>query len=227
MTQSLTADTSIPKRSPEQELSGFVRSLATSAAFIIRLASASASGGRQCFIEESAATQSTNGALAESSTKFRAMTPEIEANLQALWDAAADDVFDDGMQNSVTERLPGLVVKDFGTVIPAIVSVIEAGRTAPIIAAEVLKELGRIKSAASHASRRWALERALMLHSPIARDAAGLGLARMGDPASLPYVQGAVARERDSQMRADLQLVVDELAEKVTNGTTSEDSEQG
>jgi hypothetical protein len=227
MTQSLTADTSIPHKSSDQELSGFIRSLATSAAFIIRLASASTSGGRQCFIEESAETQTTTGSLAESSTKFRAMTPEIEANLHALWDAAAEDVFDDGMQNSVTERLPNLVVRDFRTVIPAVVSVIETGRTAPIVAAEVLKELGRITNAASHASRRWALERALMLSSPIARDAAGLGLARMGDPASLPYLQSAIARERNSQMRADLQLVIDELSEKITDGATSEDCQQG
>ena len=227
MTRNSPADTSIPHKGSDQELSGFVRSLATSAPFIIRLASASTSGGRQCFIEESAATQSMTGSLAESSTKFRALPPEIEANLQALWDTAADDVFDDGMQNSITQRLPDLIVRDFRTVIPAVVSVIETGRTAPIVAAEVLKELGRITSAASHASRRWALERALMLASPIARDAAGLGLARMGDPASLPYLRSAVVRERNFQMRADLQLVVDELAEKVIDGATSEDRQQG
>jgi hypothetical protein len=77
----------------------------------------------------------------------------------------------------------------------------------------VFKELGRLRDPASHALRQWALAHGLDSPSPIARDGAGLGLARMSDPATLEYVRRAINREADAQIRNDLQLVADEIAQ--------------
>lgn len=218
MSPESTVDTSItlPEAEP-RELPGFGRSL-TAVAFGLRLAVASTQGIRQCFLEQSSATQILAGTLAESSTQIREMTPEIKAWFDAMLDAARRDVIEDGMRNTISERLPGLMEKDFKAVIPALMSVIEAGRTTPIIAAEVLKELGRIRSAASHASRLWVLERALSQSSPFIRDGAGLGLATLADGDALPYLRRAIDNEPNAQMRADLQLVIDELNEIITDG---------
>jgi hypothetical protein len=151
------------------------------------------------------------------------MLPEIKAKLDYVLSAANDDLIEDGMRNAVTQRLPELVVKHFDTVIPALISVLETGRTTGAIAAEVLKELGRVRNTASHAMRRWALERALRSPSPIIRDGAGLGLARLSDPDSLPYLRRAIEHEHDPQARADLRLVLDELSEAIENGIPSAD----
>ena len=168
-------------------------------------------------LEERAATQHSAG-LADSSTQLREMTREMQARLDAILGAAHLDIIEDGMPNAINERLADLLVQDFKTVIPALVSTIETGRTAPIIAAEILKELGRVQNAASHASRLWTLERALSLPSPFIRDGAGLGLARLSDPDALPYLHRALEDESNAQARADLQLVINELSETISNG---------
>ena len=151
--------------------------------------------------------------LAESSTQLRKVTPEIQARLDSMLDVARREIIEDGMSNAITERLAELFLRDFDAVIPALMALIESGRTAPIIAAELLKELGRIRDTTSHASRRWILEHALNASSPFVRDGAGLGLARLADPAALRYLRRAIEGEPNAQTRADLQLVVDELAE--------------
>lgn len=200
-----------------RQLAG-VKYLVASAAFVVKLAAATTTGTRLCFLELSAATQIGVGVLTESSTQLREILPEIRAKLEYVLNAARDDVIEDGMRNVVNQRLPELIVKHFDTVIPALVSVLETGRTTGTIAAEVLKELGRVRNTASHSMRRWALERALKSPSPIVRDGAGLGLARLSDPDSLPYLRRAIEHEPDPQARADLRLVLDELSETIANG---------
>jgi hypothetical protein len=186
------------------------------AEFVFNLAfatAATACGVRRCFVEQSGATPELRSAFVRSDTQPRELKSEMKAELHAILDAARDDIIADGMPNTVTERLPDLVVSEFDVFLPAIVSAIETGRATPIVSAEVLKVLGRIRNPASHASRRWVLERALDLHSPFIRDGAGLGLARLADPSAIPYLRRAVENELNAQTRADLQLVVDELSE--------------
>jgi hypothetical protein len=203
-----------------RELGGLRRSAARVAFLVV---AASTYGTRRCFLEESNETQIILEAVAESSTELRETTAKIKAELDAMLDAARHEIIEDGMRNAVTERLPDLVARDFRAIIPGLVSGIEAGRITPVVGAEVLKELGRLRNAASHASRRWVLEHALGLSSPFIRDGAGLGLARLGDPNALPLLQRAVENEPNAQTRADLQLVVNELSEKMSDGLPAAD----
>ena len=215
MSEQFIADTSMKLLEVDRvPIAGVARSIAM--AFLLRLAAAGTHGVQHVFWEENLATQTVSGALAESSTQFTSLSPEMKAKLQAVWDGARREIIEDGMSNSVTENLPELIARDFSSVIPALVSAIEMQRTTPIIAAEVLKTLGRLQNPASHALRRWALERALTLTSPFIRDGAGLGLARLADPGAVPYLRRAA--ESDPQTREDLQLVIDELSEAMTNG---------
>jgi hypothetical protein len=227
MSEKNSDDTSIAFTATESDnLSGLARSFAKVGLFI-ELAAATSRGIQHGFFEDSSTTQFIAGALAESSTQLHQMTPEIRARLQALFDAARYEIIEDGMPNVVSDRLPQLINKDVNIVIPALVSAIEAGRTTPIVAAEVLKTLGRLRNPATHASRRWVLERALGLSSPFIRDGAGLGLARLADPGAIPYLRRAIEAEPNPQIRADLQAVVDELAELINeNGAPAASSDQ-
>jgi hypothetical protein len=209
--------TTVPAAESHEVLAA-LKSVALSTAFLLRIMAATNTGAKLCFAESTARTQVPGAAHAESSTQLREMAPELRAKLHAILDSAREDVIEDGMHNAITRGLPELIWQDFSTVIPALNSVIETGRTPPIISAEVLKELGRIRNAASHASRRWVLERALSLPAPMIRDAAGLGLAWLGDPSSFVFLRRAVENETDAQTKADLQLVMNELAETITNG---------
>jgi len=218
MSKQFSGDTSIPVQDDEPRgLAGLGRSIA-SATLFLKMATAGTHGIQQCFLEGSAATQQTTGVVADSSTQLHEMTAELRARLDSMLTAARHGTIEDGMTNAINERLPALIAKDFNAVISALVPVIENGRTTPIVAAEVLKELGRIRNVASHWSRRWVLERALRSPWPFTRDGAGLGLARLGDPGAIPSLRRAVETETHSQTRADLQIVVDELADLIPDG---------
>jgi hypothetical protein len=197
---------------PRNELTELRRASVAGFVFGLRLAAASTYGARQCFLEHSSATQITTS-YAESSTQNRAMAPDLRVRLDAVLNAASREIIEDGMNNSITESLPALIEKDSMSVIPGLVSMIETDHMAPIIASEVLKELGRISNPESHPHRLWLLEHALNLPSPFIRDGAGLGLASLADPSALPYLRRAVEIEKVPQIRADLQLVIDELNE--------------
>jgi len=132
-----------------------------------------------------------------------------------MLEAARRDIIEDGMRNAITDQLPELFLRDFNAIIPGLKALIDNERTPPIVAAELLKELGQIRDATSHNSRRWLLASALNMASPFVRDGAALGLARLADPAAIDYLRSAIAKEPNAEIRADLQLVVDELAEEV------------
>jgi hypothetical protein len=217
--QQFTADTSIAVTSTETrcEIGGLVRSMA-GMIFGLRLAAASTEGIRQCFLEQSSGTQLMAGAFTLSSTGIPDLTPDSRAKLDAILDDARRDIIEDGMPNAITERLPGLIANDFSALMPTLMSIIEDVRIPPVIAAEVLKELGRGRNAASHASRLWILERSLGISAPFIRDGAGLGLARLGDASAIPYLRRAAENEPHAQTRADLQLVIDELGEIGADG---------
>jgi HEAT repeat protein len=219
MSEAPSAETAIPLSDTEpRELVWFKKSLAA-VVFVSKLAAASTAGAVRCFRQESGATQHFASALAESSTELAELTPETRAKLEAMLQAACQDIIEDGMRNAVTERLPDLLAKDPNPVIRALQSAIETSRTTPIIGSEVLKELGRFSGyMASHTLRRWVLERALLSPSAYIRDGAGLGLARLRDPGVLPSLRRAVENTPDPQARADLQLVIDELSEMVADG---------
>jgi hypothetical protein len=202
-----------PEAGPSEVLRP-IRHLA-GAVFVLKLIAAGTSAFQRCLLEESAGTQIVAGALAESSTELRELNPDTRVVFEAMLETARHELIEDGMRNVVTEQFANLLSKDLNTIIPALVSVIETGRTTPVVAAEVLKELGRVRNPASRAARRWVLEHALSLSSAFIRDGAGIGLAWLSDPASIPQLRRAIESEPDPQTRADLQLVVDELAETI------------
>lgn len=187
----------------------------SAAVFAFQVVSAATLGAQRCFLCENTAETQVMEIRAESSTQERRPDVETLARLDAMLSAARRDIIEDGRDNAVTEQLPDLFTKDFNAVVPALMAVIESGRALPIVSAELLKELGRIRDAASHNSRRWLLEWALNGASPFIRDGAALGLARLADPAAINALRRAVNSELNTQTRADLQLVLDELEEIV------------
>lgn len=223
MNDSLDNRTTCASQDAESRVAPALAKNLAAAIFFVRLAAASTIGAQRCFLEDSASTQIVAGTSAESSTQLREMTLEIRAKIEAMLDAAANDIIEDGMHNAINDRLGPLIAKDFRDVIPALLSLIEGGRAVPIVASEVLKELGKLRDAPSHQSRRWTLERALGLSSPFIRDGAGLGLARLGDPDSLPYLRQAAKDEPNAQTRADLELVIDELDGMMADGAPATD----
>jgi hypothetical protein len=209
------ADTSLSDTAPEPR--DLWRNNLLGAILFINLAGQSAYGIHKCFWDKSAATQASQGIAYQSSTQPEDISPELLISLCSVLDAARRDIIEDGMPNAITEHLPALIARGTTAVIAALASAINTGRVTPSIAAEVLKELGRLRDTASHASQRWVLEKALFSPLPFVRDGAGLGLARLGDPRAIPTLRKAIQSELHLQTKADLQFVVEELSDLITN----------
>lgn len=182
-----------------------------STAILWHLVSAATEGARRCFLEPTSATSLTAPA-ADSSTASPEVSEEFRADLQRLVKAAREQPIEDGMSNPVTKRLQTILARHRSAMVPALVGVLESRQTPPIVAAELLKELGRIRDRVSHPHRLWVLAYALRAASPLTRDGAGLGLARLGDRDALTYLRAAIQREPLDEIREDLRLVADELA---------------
>jgi hypothetical protein len=212
MSEEPSAQTSPLNQNEFSELSGIRKSVALVA---LQVVAATALGINRCFLREDTALTLVGGVVAESSTHITKIAPEIRVKLDALLEAARHEIIEDGMSNAITERLADLFSKDVDSLIPMVMGVIDGNRTPPTVVSEILKELGRIRNAASHGSRRWLLEHALSATSAFVRDGAGLGLARMADPAALRSLRKAVEKESNPETKADLELVITELAETV------------
>jgi len=212
--------------SPEPREVNPVRRSIANAALFLKLGAAMSEGVERCFLNDTVATHYMTGAFAESSTEFREVSPDVRATLAAIVSTARREIIEDGMRNAITERLPGVVAKHLDVAIPALVSLIESDRIPPIVVAEILKELGRLRDVVPRPNLRWILERALRLPSAFIRDGAGLGLAQLADPATLPYLRQAVENEPNPDIRSGLQLVVDEIAETMANDGTAAATDQ-
>jgi len=153
----------------------------------------------------------TSSLQATGSTAIETADPAARFALDVLFDSARDAIIEDGMFNVISRSLPGIVLRYTTSVLPQIASAIENERISAPVAAEILKELGKLREPGTHSGRRWLLERALNSPSPITRDGASLGLARLKDRQALPSLLKAMDTETDPQARRDLQLVVDEL----------------
>jgi hypothetical protein len=205
-------------------LADIVREFTASTAFVLRLVTASSEGALRCFVEAmSSATALSRTSHSESSTDVQQIAPELRMRLDGLIKAAREQVLEDGMSNAITQNLPALVAQHVTEIVPLLVAAFESNRTPPAVSAEILKELGRIRDAASHAARLWVLEHALQSPFPLTRDGAGLGLARLGDPDALRYLERAIQHEPVAELRDDLRLVADELSDNLRHGPATKD----
>ena len=203
---------------------GELKQLAASVALWITVASASvAKTTQRTVLELTSSTSAT--VLAAADTSLRTLAPEIRARLDSILEEVRNEIVEDGMNNTITAMLPQLVANHYRSVLPAIAALTDGHRTSAAVTAELLKEVGRLRDAASHFERRWLLEHALSSPNPAARDGASVGLAWLRDPAAAPSVRAAVENERVPQIRTDLEEVLRLLSQPNDDGAASKNHE--
>lgn len=136
---------------------------------------------------------------------------ELRQQIGALFRQWQELRFEDGMENDLSRTLWRLLMTHSTLLVEALAAVIVTERVSPRVAAEALRHLGRFAHPPSHKDRLWLLERGLRSASPVSRDGASLGLAHLGDPSAIPYLQAAIEREPIASLRDDLRQVLDAL----------------
>lgn len=138
----------------------------------------------------------------------------LTEQFQRLFAAAREERFEDGMESNFSHHLLALLEKYGASAYDALGSLILESSVNMEAAAEACRWLGRLEDPKNHTTRRTWLESILQGgHSARVRDGAALGLASMDDPASIPAFQQAIEREVNTELRHDLQQVLDQLIE--------------
>jgi len=139
------------------------------------------------------------------------LTRYVEKTIDCLFESATELYFEDGMETDFSRELISLVKKYSNLAMGEISYLISYGRVDSEVAGEALRWLARINDPSTYSWRLWLLEKSLSSKSAVVRDSAGLGLACMGDAHSIQYIKKAIEEETITELRYDLQGILEEL----------------
>lgn len=136
----------------------------------------------------------------------------VKTKVQRLFSLVIFIDLEPGMTNEFSEGLEDVIERYGKQALCAIEDTILDENTKSSIAMEALRYIGYTNSEKWHDERRRTIERCL-LRSPSAwvRDGAGLGLASLDDPKSIPALEKAILNETSGALKEDLTLVLHQL----------------
>jgi len=136
---------------------------------------------------------------------------EIRKRIEALFGAAKEEFFEDGMESEFSRGLVSLVRQYSNRAIDVLVHLLGSDQVNAEVASEALRWLGRMDHPPSYYSRLWLLERSLRCSSARVRDGAALGLSFLDDPDAITYLKQTIEREPVEELRRDMEQVLAQL----------------
>lgn len=154
---------------------------------------------------------STANYYLENSTSKYVFSDFLSRKANALFIAAREDVFEDGMNSNFSRNLIEFIFTYGHAAMEMIIPIIFSKQTNTDISSEALRVVGRINHKSTHRDRLWLLERGLYSSSARIRDGAILGLAFLNDPYAIAPLTAAIARESLPELRQDMEQVLAQL----------------
>lgn len=124
---------------------------------------------------------------------------------------AQNEIFADGMDSKLAGHIQDSIMKHSATAVAAWDRTLRKTNNAFETGEEILRQLGMLRHSPSHGPRLRVLTDCLNSPDPRIRDAAGIGLSFLDDPAALPKLKDACSREQELWVRQNLELVVEQL----------------
>lgn len=160
--------------------------------------------------QENWTTASRQG-ISEHSTVLQETPVELSRKIAALFEAAKDQYFEDGMESEFSKELTALVEAYGNMAVHELAYLILFEKVNAEVASEALRWLGNMSRSVSSSFRLWLLERSLLCSSAMVRDGAILGLASFDDPRAIPYIKRAIEREQCEELRKNMEQVLVQL----------------
>lgn len=140
----------------------------------------------------------------------------INDEIQNLLTIGKTEIFEDGMDSKFSKYLTTLLSR-YGNVarvaIEVISNLIASEQVSPPIAGEILKLLGDFEHPNLKRPVFDALIRGLNTRFVDIKDGAILGLASLDNPKAIPYLEKAIERETNLELKEDMQDVLEQLIE--------------
>jgi hypothetical protein len=147
----------------------------------------------------------------ENVTAYQEPAQDLSAKMVALFAAAKDEYFEDGMESDFSRGLVRLIHAYGEKAVIELAFLILLDQTNAEIASEALRWLGHMEDARSYQRRLWLLERSLFMRSGRIRDGAVLGLASLDNPHAIRYLRQAIDQEPSPELRHDMEQVLAQL----------------
>lgn len=142
----------------------------------------------------------------------KAIAPEeVGRTIEALFAAARDEAFEDGMESRFSRELVYMIKTHGCLATKAIAGIIAQEKPNSGVVSESMRWLGHIDDPPTHEERLHLLEQGLRHSSAGVRDGAALGLASLDDPRAIPALKRAIQQEQCAQLRVDMVQVVLQL----------------
>ena len=136
---------------------------------------------------------------------------ELEAEVDGLLGLAADEGFEDGMENRTSRSINFFVSKHSVAGVRQLANRLQSERMNQRVAADIVRMLGQIEHAPSHDDRVYIAECLLYSALPLARDAGAVALGDLADERCIPELQAAIDAESIPALKADMQGSLREL----------------
>lgn len=147
----------------------------------------------------------------ENFTTKEQRSQDIDEKIEALFEAAKEQFFEDGMESDFSREFVSFIKKYGDAAMEAVASVIISEKGNAEIASEALRWMGLMDHPPSYRYRLWVLERSLICSSERVRDSAALGLAYFNDPDAIQHLKKAIEREQIPELREDMKQVLTQL----------------
>ena len=150
----------------------------------------------------------------ETSTEQMPQSDQLSEQITNLFLAASEGFYEDEQSRKFSEKL-SMLVKLYGdAAINGMAPFIIGERANAEVASATLSCLSHLDGRISYNFRVWLMERALQSRSSWIRDAAALSLESVDDPAAIPFLQEALNKESNAELRQYLHSVLEYLQRK-------------
>lgn len=158
--------------------------------------------------------EAADGTSAEFAVEPQEARPDLDGMARALFEGAAYEEFEDGMESRLSVQLERFVSERGKLAVEAVKPLIEQRLPNDAVVSEALTCLSRLRDSRTHSWRRHVLTVALCSPSVFVRDAAAVGLARLGDASAVDPLREALEREVSPLLKEYMAHVVKQLTEE-------------
>ena len=151
---------------------------------------------------------------------------ELESKIESVINLAAEEGFRDGIDSRTSKALNSFIAEHPVNGVQQLTMSLLSPHMNQVVAADIVRSLGRIVHALSHSDRVRTAAQLLFSTSPIARDAGSVtlvDLAEGGTWGSVDALEQAIQAEAIPELKADMQTALDEL-KQMTDAISSEEA---
>ena len=147
----------------------------------------------------------------------------LDRDVDTIVALALEENIEDGMNSETASQINRFISCNSVAGVQRLATRLISDHTNAVVAADIVRVLGRNVHKDSHHERLWIAERLLQSDSPLTRDASAVALEELMDLHAIAALQDAVEVESIPELKADIEMALQEL-KKNADGVHSQEA---